>query len=122
MRVAAVWWAAWAQVALLALFVADAATQWWVGPGLVLPALCVGLLGGTNYIQSMLAIDRGLPTARDREIALATISVGCPVGILLADATGLLVAKLSKGDVATLYERRIKAEEKYVAKADALDA
>ena len=84
------WVAAWAQVGMLVLFVADGAAQLWRGPSLVLPALVVGLLGGTNYIQTMLAIDRCLPQ-RMREVALATISVGSPVGILLADATGLLL-------------------------------
>ena len=38
----------------------------------------------------MLAIDRELPPHM-REVALATISVGSPVGILLADTTGLLL-------------------------------
>ena len=84
------WAAAWAQVAMLVLFVADGALQLWVGPSLVLAAIIVGLFGGTNYIQSMLAIDRQLPP-RMRELALATITIGAPVGILLADATGLLV-------------------------------
>ena len=84
------WVAAWLQVGMLVLFIADGAFQLWVGPSLVAPALVVGLLGGTVYVQSMLAIDRKLPR-RMRELALATVSVGSPVGILLADASGLLV-------------------------------
>ena len=86
----ALWGAALAQVGLLALFVAIGATQAWVGPSLLAPALVVGLLGGTLYVQTCLAIDRTLP-ARERELALATVSVGTPIGILAADATGLLL-------------------------------
>ena len=41
-------------------------------------------------VQSILAIDRRLPP-RLRELALATVSVGSPVGILLADASGLVL-------------------------------
>ena len=44
----------------------------------------------TNYIQSMMAIDRDF-APRLREVALATVSVASPAGILLADATGLLI-------------------------------
>jgi hypothetical protein len=44
----------------------------------------------TNYIQTMMAIDRDF-TPRLRELALATVSVASPMGILLADATGLLL-------------------------------
>ena len=75
---------------MLILFVADGFTLLWVGPTLAIPALFVGLLGGTNYIQILMAIDRRLPK-RLRELALATVSVGAPVGILAADASGLLL-------------------------------
>ena len=84
------WLGAWAQVVMLILFAADGFTLLWVGPTLAIPALFVGLLGGTNYIQILMAIDRRLPK-RLRELALATVSVGAPVGILAADASGLLL-------------------------------
>lgn len=60
------------------------------GGSLLAPALVVGLFGGTVYIQTCLAIDRELPR-RERELALATISVGSPIGILLADISGLVI-------------------------------
>jgi hypothetical protein len=75
------------QVVMLVLFVVDGATQAVTGPALVAPALVVGLLGGTNYVQTCLAIDRELEPSL-RELALSTVSVGSPVGILLADVTG----------------------------------
>ena len=90
LRLAVLWALAWLQVLLLVGFVADGATQRWVGPSLFAPAGVVGLLGGTLYVQTALAIDTDLPPAQ-REIALATASVGSPIGILLADVSGLFI-------------------------------
>ena len=75
---------------MLLLFVLDGFTLAWSNAGLAAPAFAVGLLGGTNYIQTMLAIDKRLPPSM-RELALATVSAGAPVGMLLADMTGLLL-------------------------------
>lgn len=46
------WALAWLQVAMLALFVADGATQLVTGYALLLPATAVGLLGGVNYVHA----------------------------------------------------------------------
>ena len=54
------------------------------------PALLVGLLGGTIYVQSFMTIDRELPPNL-RELALSTASVGDTSGILLANVTGLFI-------------------------------
>ena len=50
----------------------------------------VGLLGGTLYVQTALAIDSDLPYEQ-RELALSFFSFGAPIGILLADVTGLFI-------------------------------
>ena len=84
------WALAGLQVAMLVLFGADGATQLLVGYVLLLPAMVVGLLGGVNYVQTFMAIDRELPP-RLRELALSTASVGSPVGILLANVSGLFI-------------------------------
>ena len=78
------------QLGLLVLFVADALAQAVVGGALVAPALVVGLIGGTLYVQTFMAIDRELPPHL-RELALATSSVADTTGILLADVTGLFI-------------------------------
>ena len=57
LRLAVLWALAWLQVLLLVGFVADGATQRWVGASLLAPAGVVGLLGGTLYVQTALAID-----------------------------------------------------------------
>ena len=87
---AARWALAVLQLVLLVLFVADALAQAVVGDALVAPALGVGLIGGTLYVQTFMAIDRELPPDK-RELALATSSVADTTGILLADVTGLYV-------------------------------
>ena len=78
------------QIALLAAFVSDAATQVWVGYTLGAPALLVGLIGGALYVQTFLAVDRELP-AEKREAALATCTCGDTAGVLAGEFTGLLM-------------------------------
>ncbi len=78
------------QIALLAAFVSDAATQIWVGYTLGAPALLVGLIGGALYVQTFLAVDRELP-AEKREAALATCTCGDTAGVLAGEFTGLLM-------------------------------
>lgn len=90
LRVPWLWAVAWVQVGLLSAFVADAATQWWVGETLILPAFVVGLCGGLVYVQTQVAIDTDVPP-QHRELALATACAGNPAGILLADVTGLFI-------------------------------
>ena len=86
------WLLAVLQCVLLALFIADGAAQQWTGASLSAPAFLVGLLGGTSYVQTCLAIDRAKDlNRRSRELALAAISVGAPIGIVLADFTGLVI-------------------------------
>ena len=59
----------------------DAASQMFTGYLLAVPALLVGLLGGTLYVQMFMAIDR--EGAEDiREAALATCTWGDTAGIL----------------------------------------
>lgn len=75
---------------MLTLFVADAASQYWVGRTLIAPAFVVGLCGGTVYVQTQVAIDTDVPREH-RELALATACAGNPAGVLLADVTGLFI-------------------------------
>mmetsp|Transcript_49245 Transcript_49245/g.130424 ORF Transcript_49245/g.130424 Transcript_49245/m.130424 type:complete len:424 (-) Transcript_49245:51-1322(-) len=85
-----VWALAWLQVAFLIFFVFDGAFQFWAGYTLLVPSFAVGLLGGTNYVQTCLSINRCLPP-HERELALSTVSVGGPVGVFLADVSGLFI-------------------------------
>ena len=78
------------QNVFLVLFVWDGATQVWVGYSLVTFSLAVGLVGGTLYIQIALLIDRQVAVGL-RELALSTVSVGEPIGSLLADVVALFI-------------------------------
>jgi len=90
LSVTMLWVVSFIQIALLVFFVIDGVEQFWQGVSLILPAFVVGLMGGTNYVQTCLAIDREVRQDQ-RELALSTVSVGSPIGILLADVTGLVI-------------------------------
>eukprot|EP00928_Gymnodinium_smaydae_P075931 TRINITY_DN58951_c0_g1_i1.p1 TRINITY_DN58951_c0_g1~~TRINITY_DN58951_c0_g1_i1.p1 ORF type:complete len:175 (-),score=10.06 TRINITY_DN58951_c0_g1_i1:41-565(-) len=77
------------QSLLLISFYACAATSiggWW----LLLPALCVGFLGGFVYVQAFVLINKEIKSD-NVELALATASLGDTLGIIVADAASLVV-------------------------------
>ena len=80
------------QVALLVAFAGDAAMQLFTGWGLGAPALVVGLIGGTLYVQMFLAIDQEV-AAEHREAALATCTCGDTAGVLTGEFTGWLMQR-----------------------------
>jgi hypothetical protein len=78
------------QVALLAGFGLDAATQSITGLALGAPALSLGLIGGSLYVQTFMAIDREVAEEM-REAALATCTCGDTAGVLAGEFTGWLM-------------------------------
>jgi len=78
------------QIVFLVLFVWNGAAQAWVGMSLIVGSMCVGLVGGTLYIQIALLIDSEVEPSM-RELALSTASVGEPLGIILSDVAGIFI-------------------------------
>ena len=63
------------QVALLALFTADAAAHVWYNWGLLLPAFGAGLLGGAVYVNAFTLINLEIePNLREFSLAAASLA------------------------------------------------
>ena len=65
--------------------------QFWWDWGLLAPAFISGLLGGAVYVNAFTLIARDVSPEPVRELALSAASVADSFGILLSDATGVLI-------------------------------
>ena len=87
-------WALWLMPILqcinLVFFYFVAMYHFWYGNFLLIPCFCVGLLGGSVYVNGYMRINKDLPLAT-REFALSTVSVADSLGIVFADASGLFI-------------------------------
>jgi battenin len=78
------------QTLLLAFFVAVSALHFWYNWSLLVLCLFAGLLGGGVYVNAYTLLSREMP-ASHVELALAAVSVGDTVGVMLADCVGLVL-------------------------------
>ena len=80
------------QVALLLFFLHDAYFQWWYNWWLLVPAFCVGLIGGAVYVGAFALIaDEVEP--RLKEFSMSTTLVANTVGILMSNVVGLIIER-----------------------------
>merc|ERR1719320_119922 len=79
------------QCGFLIFFIINAAgSNLWVGWSLLLPAFCVGLLGGAVYVNAYCMVTRNLPK-KFHEFALSSASQADSIGIMLANVTSLYI-------------------------------
>ncbi|KAJ8518853.1 hypothetical protein ON010_g18154 [Phytophthora cinnamomi] len=78
------------QVLLLGFFTLVAATHFWYNWGLLVVCFVVGLLGGGVYVNAYTLLSKEIPPSHV-ELALAAVSVGDTVGVMLADCAGLVL-------------------------------
>ncbi|UIZ24792.1 hypothetical protein KXD40_006743 [Peronospora effusa] len=78
------------QMILLGFFTVVAATHFWYNWGLLFVCFVVGLLGGGVYVNAYTLLSKEVPPSHV-ELALAAVSVGDTVGVMLADCAGLFL-------------------------------
>lgn len=78
------------QTLLLAFFIAVSALHFWYNWSLLVLCLFAGLLGGGVYVNAYTLLSRETALSHV-ELALAAVSVGDTVGVMLADCVGLVL-------------------------------
>ena len=79
-----------AQAGFLAFFVLTALFRFWYGWSLLAPCFATGLLGGAVYVNAFTHLARSVPPEY-REFSLYTASLADTLGIMLADAAGVVI-------------------------------